>query len=609
MKIFFTSLKAYIKEHKRATIVTTSSTACLAILLSVGAFALAKRSATPPLLVQAGEKDVQEDSGSGFTLTNPTLVSGSSSIIILGKVLSHETANIYPRRDGIVEDVYFDIGDTVHKNQVVALLLPKGVEGQSAAAIAEKNARKVQAESDYVSALGVAQEAVNKANQQIEEKETALAVAQNEQEALKRKFSQYKSNVTQALEQAFISIRRARQLIEQITIGSNTRPGEPLREDDINDQLGLLSPETRYNLSYSFEQLEQAEDEYLTSDERHQQELIESLTSHANDALLKMNDLLAATPTVPLSQPSLFTQQKISNLLSSILSVQNEILKAKEKYEDANNAFITLTSSEPALYSAWKSGSDNPNVKSNKVHMLTAQLMTTKEHLDFVTSQQQQMVEKTKNMVGVADAMLSAQYTISGHREIRSPFSGVISKRFIEVGGMAMPSMPAFELVDVETSLSKIAKNEIQFGLPENLLAALSVGNTVTFLMPNDDIKTYQAEVTRISPQVDMQTHTITVQAKIDDSLNFPNHSNVRVRFVDQKSPTFQVPSFAVKREEEGNILWVLDAKTNKPQKISVTVRSEDGEFAEISGDITEDTQIILDPPDFIASIISLSND
>jgi len=592
------SLQALPKNRKRFAVVIAISAGSLIALLSIALFVKVTFLSTPPILVQTKQEIMEEKSSTGFTLVQPQMISGSSSIIILGRVLSNETANIYPRRDGIVEDVYVDIGDTVTKGQVVALLLPKGVEGQSAAMIAEKSARKVQAETDYVSAQGVAQEAVNKAEQQIEEKLTAISTAKSEQESLLWKFSQYKSNVTQTLEQAFISVRSARQLIEHITIGSNTRPGDEIREDDFNDQLGLLDFKTRFAVALAFESLNHAEDEYLAANEEKRGALIENLAFLANDALLKTSDLLAATPTVNLPQAGLFTHQQLSNLNSNVLSTQTSIFKAKESYEDAENAFVTMTSSEPALYSAWKSGSTNPNVQSNKVLMLNEQLTTSQEHLNFITSQQQQMIEKTKSMVGVADAMLNAEYALSGHRNILSPFSGVVSKRFIEVGSMSMPSMPAFELVDVPTSLAKKAKSEIQFGLPEHLLSAIDIGDTVTFVLPNDDIKEYEAEVTRKSPQIDMQTHTITVQAKIDDSLMIPNHANVRVRLIDQKLPTFRVPSFAVKREEEGNILWVLDAETNKPHKVSVTVRSEDGEFAEISGDITQEMQIILDPPD-----------
>ncbi|MBU1911622.1 hypothetical protein KKG16_04385, partial [Patescibacteria group bacterium] len=253
-------LQAFTKTRARIAVTVTDLIVSALLIVSFGTFYSPD---SPPNIIQAGgESPASDETKEGFTTANPKLVSDSSSMIIIGTVLSHETANIYPRRDGIVEDVLVDIGDTVKKNQVVAILLPKGVEGLSSAMIAEKSAVKFQAEADYINSLGVAQESVNKAQQQIEEKKSALAVAQNEQKSLLQKFSQQSADVKQKLEHAFISARRARQLIEQITLGSNTRTGNMIREVDIDKQLGLMNPETRYTVSFAFGEIDQAENTY-----------------------------------------------------------------------------------------------------------------------------------------------------------------------------------------------------------------------------------------------------------------------------------------------------------------------------------------------------------
>jgi len=580
------------------TLIIAGAGALSVVAVTITAFAI-MFSAAETIKVQA-QDDIQEQ---GLTLSQPLLLSNSSSTIILGTVLSHEIANIYPRRDGIVEDIYVDIGDTVQKNQIVALLLPKGVEGQSAAAIAEKQARKSQAEADYISALAVADEAANNAQQKIDEKAIELLVAQNEQRSIIQKFDQHKSNVTQMLEQAFISARHARQVIEHILIGSNSRAGADLEENDIIAKLGLLNSQTRYAIIPAILSLEQLEEEYLMFDDDYRKDLIHPLMAQANDALLKANELLVATPTVPTVKPGQYTHDMLTSMTNQVLNAQNSALKAKEKYEDAYNAYETLIAGEPSLYAAWKSGSSNPNAQSNKVKTLTAQLTTAEQNLDFTVSKQNQLIAKTESMVGVADAMLNAEYVQSGHRQIRSPFTGTVSKRFIEVGQIVMPSNASFELTDVPTSLAKISKREIQFGLPEHLQSAVEVGDTVSFFIPDSDNDVFEAIVSRKSPQVDMQTHTVTVQAKLDDSLEFPHHTNVRVRIIDQSLPLYRVPSYAVKREGDENILWILNEEV--PEKVTVTVRSEDGEFAEVTGDITEDTQIILDPPDMIINYLT----
>lgn len=587
----------FLWNRKQARIaILATGTLCLISILSFSVYA-AMQNSVPPTLAQTGAEE--SASGTSLTTISPTLVSGSSSVILLGSVLSHETANIYPRRDGIIEDVYVDIGDTVKKNQVVALLLPKGVEGQSAAMIAEKQARKSQAESDLSTSEQVAEETIINTRQKINEKETELMIAKREQEALIQKFAESEANIAQMREQAFTSVQNARQLIEWITLGSNTRSGIDMRDDDVLRNLGIhdSSNASRYDIVYRFNSLYAAEQEYVGASSTQKPAVIDRLLPLALDALSTTNTLLQYTPTQPSANGiDQLSHAQLTDRLGKVVSAQDMIYKAKEKLEDARLSFQTLTSGEPELYRAYRSG-NHEGANSNKVRMLQEQIRTSHNSLALTEANQEQMVEMKRKQVDIAAAMLQSEYATSGNRKILSPFSGTVSKRFIDVGQIVMPSMSAFELTGVPTSLAKKAKTEIQFGLPEQLIGALDIGDTVTFFLQSEETTPYSAEVTRKSPQVDMQTHTITVQAKVPDDLSLPHGSSVRVRLIDEKKPIFRVPSSAVKREAEGNYVWVMDAETEKPMQSTVSVIAEDGEFAEVTGMITAESLLILDPP------------
>ena len=587
-------------NRKRARIAMLGAGAlCLTAILSFSVYAAMQGQGIPPTLAQTGSADEESKTGTELTTINPTLVSGSSSVILLGSVLSHETANIYPRREGIVEDIYVDIGDTVKKNQVVALLLPKGVEGQSAAMIAEKQARKFQAESDLSTSEQVAEETIINTRQKINEKETELMIAKREQEALIRKFAESEANISQMREQAFTSVQNTRQLIEWITLGSNSRMGVEMRDSDVLKNLGIhdSSNNARYDIVYRFNALYQAEQEYTHASEQQKPAVVDRLLPLALDALSTANTLLQYTPTQPSGNGiDQLSHEQLTDRLNKVISAQETIYKAKEKLEDARLSFQTLTSGEPELYRAYRSG--NPEgANSNKVRMLEEQIRTTHNSLALTEANQEQMVEMKRRQVDIAAAMLQSEYATSGNRQVLSPFSGTVSKRFIDVGQIVMPSMSAFELTDVLTSLAKKAKAEIQFGLPEQLIGALDIGDSVTFFLQTDETTPHSAQVTRKSPQVDMQTHTITVQAKVPDDLSLPHGSSIRVRLIDEKKPIFRIPSSAVKREAEKNYVWILDPETQKPMQSAVSVIAEDGEFAEVTGTITIESSVILDPP------------
>ncbi|PIR49282.1 hypothetical protein COU79_05605, partial [Candidatus Peregrinibacteria bacterium CG10_big_fil_rev_8_21_14_0_10_54_7] len=224
------------------------------------AFASSGGLETPPMLVEAGADASKEPT---IHTAQPVLLSNSSSTILIGTVLSHETANIYSRRDGIVEDVLVDIGDKVRKDQVVALLLPQGVEGQSAAMIGEKNAMKSQAEAEFRKAQVVADETLISARQEIQEMETELLVTQREQEALLNEFADKEADIRQMTEQAFTTVRMAKQVTEQILTGTNSRPGVDIQERHMMDQLGLLNRQERYDMEPLFIQLSRTEKKFL----------------------------------------------------------------------------------------------------------------------------------------------------------------------------------------------------------------------------------------------------------------------------------------------------------------------------------------------------------
>lgn len=569
--------------------------------LLCGGFYVMQQDRAASVLSHVVAEEPADAADAGDDIIRPVLISGSSSIMLLGTVLSHETANIYPRRDGIVEDVYVDIGDTVKKGQVVALLLPKGVEGQSAAMIAEKQARKSQADTDLSTAEHVADETVINTRQKINEKQTALLIAEREQQALLQKLFEADANVSQMQEQAFTVVQNARQLVERIILGGNSRSGIEINDRDLLPNLGIQDSgnAVRYDIVYRFNSLYSAEKEYRAASEDRRRQIIDHTLLLGLDALAVTNTLLQYTPTQPSGNGiTQFSYQQMTNMLNDVVRTQDMIYKAKEKLEDARNSFQILTSAEPEIFRAYQSG-DYEAARSNRVRLLEEELRTTNNALALTEANQQQMVEMKKRQVDIAAAVLQSEYAQSGHRQIQSPFTGMISKRFIAVGEQVMPSSPAFELVDVPTTLAKKARAEIAFGLPEDLIGVITMGDLVTFTLSANDNDVLQATVTRMSPQVDGASRTIAIQARIEEGVSLPRNATVRVRIPGASVPVYRLPSTVVKREDGRNIVWTLSGASAVPTAVPVEVRSEDGEFAEVTGDLSEETPVLVHLPEF----------
>jgi len=580
--------------RQRPLLAISSVATTVFLLLAVTIAAATNDAPSQNIAESAGEETAGEDNGTSATVL-PELVDNASTVMLLGTVLSNKTANIFPRRDGIVEDVLVDIGDTVKKGQVVAVLLSKGVEGESAAAIARKRAEKAQMEAEYNTSLHVADQSVNKAEQEIAEKREALAVAMREQDGMLQRLKLAGTNVEQMQDQIFVTLRSARQTIERLLIGSNARTELDIREQSLLPNLGITQRETRYDILPLFNAMKKLEDAYEKAPEKERKSLMREHLEASQKVFPSMHALVSATGLTPIPLPGRGISMDPAEITAEVHDTQAMVLEAKEDWENALLTERELNANEPEL--AAKLRGETATARSNEVKLLAEEVKTAEKEVSLIASEQEQMVKIAEQGVNIADAELRMETAQSGNRQILSPFSGIVAKRFIEVGQIVMPSDPVFELTDVPTTLAKKAQAEIQFGLPENLLSAVNVGDTVQFFRQSDEEQMYEAVVTRKSPQVDAETYSIMVQARIPDELNLPHRSSVRVRLMDEERPIFRVPATAVKREEDANYVWLLSPDDQMPMRTAVTVIAEDGEFAEIAGAITVKSQIVLDSP------------
>lgn|GEM_PF-7000251 len=96
---------------------------------------------------------------------NPQERKNANSLLLIGEVRSNDVAKVYARREGIVKDIYVDIGDTVEAGEVIGTLFPRGVEGQSDDIIYEAQKKKELAEVIVESREELADAAVDAAEE------------------------------------------------------------------------------------------------------------------------------------------------------------------------------------------------------------------------------------------------------------------------------------------------------------------------------------------------------------------------------------------------------------------------------------------------------------
>ncbi|MDP3975663.1 MAG: efflux RND transporter periplasmic adaptor subunit [bacterium] len=588
------------------------------VLVSSGVFFSFFSFADEPLAAIPGQQVVKE---------KPKLVSPrplkDSSLELIGTVLSHETASVYPRREGIVEDILVDIGDRVEKNQVIAKLLPPGVAGKSAGMIAEKRALLNQAQAELENTQLVTEAILKNSQEELAAKMTAIkGLKKNKKSMIEQSTAALETTtvnetarianaqktveisgtqIVQMIDRALVEIASARQTMEIAFYGDFGRNRTNYySEASIPSYLRIASASLISEIASDLNILSQAESELLVLEAAVKKERVPEVLSLTLGLLTRTQAVLKNG--IPGDAE---TQKDLNDTIGELIEHRSEVLDAKQDLEDAINDHaavvqelaVMTSEQEKNITTAQKELQTTTTLQDSEVANLNAEIRVQEKNLRLTEAERRQMNEKMKNDLDLAKALYQQEFASSGDREIRSPFSGIISKRFIQVGEVAMPTAPVFELTDVSTSLSKKAKREIQFGLPEDMSMMVDVGKELEFFLASNPGEIYKATVTRKSPQIDLGSRTLIVQARLDDSLQLPRNTSVRVKIPRTSVPIFQIPSQVVVRDDERNFIWVLPSGGGGLEQLSIQVLAEDGELAEVFGEISEQTQILVDPP------------
>ncbi|MDD2895929.1 MAG: efflux RND transporter periplasmic adaptor subunit [Aliarcobacter sp.] len=170
---------------------------------------------------------------------------------------------------------------------------------------------------------------------------------------------------------------------------------------------------------------------------------------------------------------------------------------------------------------------DSSSIDSNKkelelnLQILQNQLQNLElNHSRYKRLQEQDLVSKydleqielnvmnTKNMIAITKTKqkeINAQYD---YLKIKAPNDGLIIKKSIKAGEMAMPSFPAFVLTDLSSLLIKV-------DISETNLNDVKLNQEVNIEIPSQNFKT-KGKIEAIIPNMAGMTHSFVVKISFD---------------------------------------------------------------------------------------------
>lgn len=204
-------------------------------------------------------------------------------------------------------------------------------------------------------------------------------------------------------------------------------------------------------------------------------------------------------------------------------------------------------------------------------------------HADGGVSDQQMIATRSQaqaagNAVRAADAQIAqARATIAlaqsqlANTDIKSPFAGVVTKKSAEVGTMLAPMTPVVTVAATQTL-------EIKVPLGQASLAAVRVGQPVSFTVPTYPGRVFAGKVSEVAPTVDPRTRTtqITIRIPNQDGTLAPGMF-ARVTVPTAVRPNaLVVDADAIVSEGEQSFVYVVTGEVARRRPVTLGLRTNE---------------------------------
>ena len=210
----------------------------------------------------------------------------------------------------------------------------------------------------------------------------------------------------------------------------------------------------------------------------------------------------------------------------------------------------------------------------------------------------QNAVDTSKNNVDLAEASVKsakasaeiARLTVADNI-IRSPISGIVSRRHAQPGEKVSPDSPVYTIVDL-SSLNLEAQ------VPANEIGRIKINQPVAFQVDGFANRTFTGKVARINPTTEAGSRSIIVYISVENRQGelkggmFAKGSITTSQSV--QGPV--VALTAVRQEKAGDVVYVIENNTVVAKPVQLGLRNEDEGLAEVTTGLSPGSRVIMTP-------------
>jgi multidrug efflux pump subunit AcrA (membrane-fusion protein) len=168
---------------------------------------------------------------------------------------------------------------------------------------------------------------------------------------------------------------------------------------------------------------------------------------------------------------------------------------------------------------------------------------------------------------------------------IKAPFSGTIIKTFIRKGELATPRAPLLEIYDPRSIV-------VRFSVPEKDSGKIKVDDAIKIRTDSYPDKVFEGQISRIFPEIDKQSRTRTVEAKIANSEKLIPGMFARITMQLETKQGVIVPDEAIISTVRGEqVVYIEQNGFAKLKKVKIGIEQENS--VQILSGVNEGDKVI----------------
>ncbi|MSR67824.1 efflux RND transporter periplasmic adaptor subunit [Candidatus Peribacteria bacterium] len=464
-----------------------------------------------------------------------------------GQVFAEQQADLYPLQDGIIQSLSANLGSRVGKGQVLALLRPDQSQQELIAEIAFK--RKELEIAKKRASLTI---------------DSHLRTTEEEREAELNRIDAEIVGLQEVKKQTLQSMRNAGfDLLESVNEMLFTR------SDGIADYLNTSAydyyrrPEIFPGFGSDFSVREKFEYKLLAL-----KKILKTETSEPVEiaSLAMAIGQEARQISLRISETPAFPGHEVDRIRKEIGDVTDHLSESTTKLAEDTSELASLEAEKRKIRAT-----------------------TEREIVDVRGGKQNADLDAEI----IEAEIVRLQQQVGAGRTIVAPFSGIITKRYVNAGESVTSEKPVFNLINNKSKY-------VRFNISESDLSFVRIGTTVNFSPTSAPSEKFIAVIKRIAEAVDPDSGTIQVEADIpaqDDTNRVLAQMTIRVQIPVTQDPSLLViPEAALQLSKDSSTVWTVKPNVTAEAK-KVEVMFIHGGYAYIKSGITAKDWIVVKSP------------